>query len=200
MVAALLAALAFGVGGGREGYSDLEFFRGDQPDITRLLASINDDADRANISQAFDHWAVVMDAARARALPLGIATLVIGIALMLFAMRAMAGRGPARSVLLQLIVVNMGLGLVSFALLSDTRAAWQGYYAAVTRASAHAVAMPDNAPDAESIARFYVAVGKWVPGLMLVLQTLSSAAIVLALTRPRSRQFFEAARDPAIEQ
>jgi hypothetical protein len=52
---------------------------------------------------------------------------------------------------------------------------------------------------AEAIPTFN-AMRRWMPPGWLAFRTLASALIVLALSRPRSREFFEAAAGPAAER
>lgn len=198
LVASLLAALAFGVGGGCEGYGDVAFFRGARMDIGPLLA-VGNDADRVSVTETFDQWTTVLDAAKARAFPIGVAGMLVGVTIMIFAMRAMAGRTGARNALVQLVIAQVGVGIISFAMLRDARDAQHEFYAATVRAQAHEVATPESAAETDIVARYYIAAHKFVPPLLLALQAISSALIILALTRPRSREFFEATADPAIE-
>lgn len=198
LVVALLGALAFGAGGASDGYGIWTFYHEGRVDPVQRLADIANDADRAVVARAFEHLLDAMDLAKDRLYPLGVAALVLGLAMALFALRAMAGRANARPMLLQLVVAQAALGLGGYALQRDVRAAEQDLEAAAITAKAHE--LPQQNPGTDRAVALMTRATAIAPGIYLMLRTLGSALIVLALTRPRSREFFDAAHDPAVEQ
>jgi hypothetical protein len=197
LVVALLGGLAFGVGGGCDGYRAITFYKNPSLDPASLVQGIANDIDRALVAKAFEAWLSAMDLAKARVFPIGVAMLLIGAAMVMFALRAMAARPGARGVLMQLVVVQAGLGIASYVLQKDVRTAEQGFHGAVIEAQAHE-GVADRA-EAEKVARLAVATNRWLPPVYLALRTLGSILIVIAMTRPRSREFFDAAADPVSE-
>jgi hypothetical protein len=195
---ALVGGLALGLGQGCDGYLDMSFYRSERLDPSAIVQSVSNDADRITIQKRFDAWVVAMDAAKTRVFPLGVAALVLGMATIIFAMRAMAGRKSARSALIQLVIAQAALGGASFALRTDDRRAYNDLAAAVATSRARAMA-PDPA-QADSVARITVAAQSVMPPVYLALRTLACALIVFAITRPRAREFFDAASDPVSEQ
>jgi hypothetical protein len=195
LVAALLAALTFGVGGGCEGYTNVELLRNAVTDPPPH----GTDADRESVESARERLHTAMDEDKSRVFPVSIAMLLLGVTTMLFALRAMAGRAGAREVLIQLVIAQAGLNLAAYPLLSSTRNARLDLEDAHAIGDAHE-AMPDAPPEAERFMRLEIVVLRWRAPLSLALHTLGAAFIVIALTRQRSRQFFEAASNPAIEQ
>jgi hypothetical protein len=198
LIAALLGALLFGVGGACNGYQTVAIYRGEAIDPSAFVQGITDDVDRAAVSAQFEHLFGAMDAARDRGWPLGIAALLVGSAVILYAMRAMSGRGGARAGLVQLIIVQAGLNVASYWLLRDVTATEEKLEAANIVAKMHEQ-VPERSR-ADEMARVQVRLRHLMPPVFLALRILGSALIVFALTRPRSREFFEAASDPAIEQ
>jgi hypothetical protein len=198
LIVALIGALLFGVGGACNGYQTVAIYRGEALEPSAFVQGITDDADRAAVSAQFEHLFAAMDAARDRGWPLGVGALLLGSAIILYAMRAMGGRGGARAGLVQLIVVQAGLTVASYWLLRDVMAAERDLDSANIVAKVH-----EQVPErrrADEMARVQVNLRRWMPPIFLVLRSLGSALIVFALTRPRSREFFEAASDAAVEQ
>jgi hypothetical protein len=196
LVAALLAALTFGVSGGCEGYRNVEVLRNTFTDPP----AAGTDADRADVESARERLHSVMDEDKNRVFPVSVAMMLLGMTTMLFALRAMAGRAGARQVLIQLVVAQAGLALASYPLLTSTRNAQLDLEDAHLIGDAHEQMPQDAPPEAERIMRIEVAVWRLRAPILLAIHSLGAAFIVIALTRQRSRQFFEAASDPAIEQ
>ena len=197
LVVALLGGLAFGVGGGCDGYRAITFYKNPSLDPASLVQGIANDIDRNLVAKAFEAWLAAMDMAKGRVFPIGVAALLVGAALIVFALRAMAARPGARGVLMQLVFVQAALGIASYVLQKDVRAAEQGFHAAVIEAQAHE-GVADRV-EAEKVARLAVATNSWLPPVYLALRTLGSILIIIAMTRPRSREFFDAPSDPVSE-
>jgi hypothetical protein len=167
---ALLGALALGTTGARSGWATMMVYR-EPIDVSLLAQGVNDTADRAAIESTTLAYVHALDAAKARGWPLAVATLLVGAALVVFSMRALGGTAGARAALVQLVAAQAGVNVVAYWLLRDVLAAEVGVR--VARGSA-------------------VGWARVVEPLSLVLSLLSSALVVVALTRRRSREFFEA--------
>jgi hypothetical protein len=195
LVAALLGAVAFGVNGGCDGFRQVSLYRAEHLSTPASdLAWVADDGDRDRLVGLFQQQLDVLDVAKDRVFPLAVAALVVGFALTLFAMRAMAGRGSARAPLCQLVAVQAILGVAAFILLRDVRAADVAWRAAVTEVEQKQL-VGDGA-----LGQVVANVMRYVQPLVLVLKSAASIFIVVALTRPKTREFFDARPDPVSEQ
>jgi hypothetical protein len=107
-------------------------------------------------------------------------------------MRALGGSATARAALVQLIVAQAGTNLASFWLLRDVFEAELRLSEATDAAASH-----DSIPERDQAEVLRAAAKMRRAGypIALALDTLGSALIVVALTRRRTRAFF----DPASE-
>lgn len=113
--------------------------------------------------------------------PLSIAEAMLGALLVLASGLAMSGRRGSRSLVLQAIAANALLATVAYVATRGVRAAW---IEVVVRA---AVVLPEAAPQRDANALW------WATRIKLVLFDLGPLALAwLALTRPRTRLFFDA--------
>lgn len=197
LVVALVAALVFGAGCWTEGCSRLTFFRGERDQAGALNQAIRDDADRAEAEALYQRFVDAADAARGRAVPLAAATFVLGAALLVLAARGLAGRSNTRSALMQVVAAQAIVVGATYFVTRDMRRAeddWQ-YQSALFH-------QRERLPP-EQYAEVTVtlqSMRRWAPPGWLALRTLASALVLLALSRPRSRAFFEAAARPLSER
>lgn len=196
LVVALIAALILGAGCWSEGCSRLAFYRGERDHGAKIHQSIQDEGDRTSAEALYQRFIESADAQRGRAIPIAAATFVLGAALLTLAARGLAGRSNTRSVLMQVIAVQAIVVAGSYFVLREMKSAeadWEYQTALYTqrdRWSAEQYAQ--GAPTIRAMRR-------WFPPSWLAFRTLASALIIVALSRPRSREFFEAAarRDPS---
>jgi hypothetical protein len=190
LAVALIVALVFGAGCWTEGCSRLAFYRG-QPDQSQALnATIKSDTDRARAEALYQRYTEVADAARARAFPMSAAIFVLGAALLALAARGLTGKTNPRSALVQVVTAQAVVVAVAYFVMKDVRNAELDWEMERTLIHQKETSPPDQY---EQIVPMMHAIRRWgVPG-WLVVRTLASGLIVLALTRPRSREFFEAA-------
>lgn len=149
-------------------------------DPTFESEDIADQAERDAIVTRTRAWLQALDNAKSRGWPLGVASLVLGGAVFVFAMRTLGGSSSARGILVQLIAAQAALGVVDYWLLRDVWELTARLEGARLAALAHEHL--DPAMLRESALSMPIAVA---------LQTLSSALIIVGLTRRRSRRFFE---------
>jgi hypothetical protein len=138
-----------------------------------------------------------IDAEKSRGWPIAVATLLLGGAMIVFSMRALGGSAGARAALVQIVVAQAGLNVASYWLLRDVQNAEVAVGVARQVATIH-----ENVTDherADEMLRATRASARIVNPLALFLGTLASALVVVALTRRRSRDFFEGAT-PAVEE
>ena len=196
LVLALLGALILGTAGAYEGWSRFVAYH-DSFDPTIVGAGIADEADRLAVVARFEAYLQVLDMAKSRAWPLGVAALVLGTAVFVFAMRALGGSGTARAVLVQLIVAQAGTNAAGYWLLRDV------FEADLRLRDAEDAALSrDSVPEADQadVLRATATVRRASYSIALALDTLTSALIVVALTRRRSRAFFDLASEALRER
>lgn len=187
LVLALLGALALGTAGAYEGWADTTnyFVSVDPGNVGQGIA---DDHDRALVVARVQEYVQVLDAEKSRGWPFAVATLLLGSATLLFAMRALGGSSGARAALVQLVVAQAVAGIAAHFLLRGIVDAELRMNEAVASAEMHAAGLPDQLGPAQSLA-----VRRAASTLFLILRTLGSAAVVVGLTRHRSRAWFDEA-------
>jgi hypothetical protein len=190
LVAALVAALVFGAGCWTEGCERLSFYRGDRDARVQMIAQLKDENDRTRVDALYKQYVDIADANRSRGIPLAAATFVLGAALLALAGRGLTGRANARAAIMQVVAAQAIVVAASFFVLKDVRRAewdWQIEYSVADR---RASASPEQIKEAEPIAR---ALMRAYSPTWLAIRSLASALILFALSRQRSREFFEAA-------
>lgn len=190
LVLALFGALAFGLSGARDGWRLVEMYR-EPVDPSLAGEGIVDEADREAIVHRAGAFVAALDAAKTRGWPLGVAGLLLGGAMVFFSMRAIGGSGGARAALVQLVVAQAGANAASFWLLRDVREA----ELRVREATQLTQIRAQDRGHAEDFLRAARALGP----IGAALGAIGSALVVVALTRRRSRDFFDAAAE-AVEE
>ena len=186
LVVALIGAWVFGASGMTDGCSTIAFYKSDTIDTASAADAISDDADRAAVKAITEHYFAAVDAAKTRVYPLGVAALLLGATMWGFAAGAMAGRPGARKALLQVLCVQTALVAVGYFLTPDVRAA-----ALDAEAKLRALGGPPK--DAGLLHVLGMARSALRnPAVILGLRITSNMLIVVALTRARTRMFFEA--------
>ncbi len=196
LVLALLGALALGTTGACSGWTTVALYR--EP-IDPSLASegIPDEADRVAIVARVQAYLQALDAAKRRGWPIGVATMLLGGAVFVFAMRALGGHAGARTVLIQLVVAQAGINAAQFWLMRDVFEADLHLFEAKQAAQIH-----ERVPErtrADDMARAASAMLRAANPIVFALRSLTSALVVVALTRRRSREFFNGAGE-AVEE
>lgn len=157
----LLGAMALMSGG-----SVIAFFREDGSELEQALERdehrLADEGERALFKERSIELNLAHERAKDREFPLGVATMVLGGAMVAMSARAMSGREGARGSLVQVTVARIGLVGLAFFLTSDVRAVEFGIANVLG----------------------YVSVGK------MVFEAVACLLIVIALTRQGSRAFF----------
>jgi hypothetical protein len=189
LLVALIVALVFGAGCWTEGCARLAFYRGESDPSLTLNGSIKSDVDRTRAEALYHRFTEVADAARKRAVPVAAATFVLGAALLALAARGLGGKASTRGPLIQVVIAQAAVVAVGYFLTRDMRAAELDWWLDATlthqRESSTREQYESVAPTMKIVR---LAEPTWV-----VIRTLASGLIVLALTRRRSRAFFEAA-------
>jgi hypothetical protein len=175
LVSALMGALALGTLATSAGWARVVLYR-QTFDPSEFGEGIADTAEREAVEARAQAWLQALDDAKPRGWPLGVATLILGGAVFLYAMRTLGG-GAARTALVQLVLAQGALNVVDYALMRNFWDA-QGKFYMARQAALHHPLAHDAAP------------------IGVALQSLGSALVVLGLTRPRSRRFLDATPEP----
>ncbi len=198
LLAALVVALLFGASSWNEGCSRIELYRGSQSADMVVDARVQDESAREAITKMYERFGAIADETRPVVLPLAVATFVLGAALLALSARGLAGRTNTRSALVQVVAAQAILAAASFAATRpyrDAELAWNAQDSvAVQRATVQdEVTFRQRAAMIEGARRYSAPIG-------IALRMLGSGLVLLALTRQRSRDFFEAAGARVPEQ
>jgi hypothetical protein len=167
LIGALACAWLFGAHGLVNGCSYISYYKDDRaPELTAQDTDDGRHADTVRLEPYFH----ALDAAKDRVFPLSVAILILGGAMVVFAARAMGGRARARGALIQIACVQAAVVILAYVVTPDVRAAED---------------------EVAKGAGYGMVWRRYTPPALLVLRTLASALMVLALTRPRSRAFFD---------
>jgi hypothetical protein len=190
LVLALLAALTLGTLGSCGGWAQVVEYR-DGVSTEAFTGNIAREDDRAAVAARAEAYVRTFDAAEPRGYPLAVAALLLGGAIVFFSMRAMGGSSGARSALVQLVIAQTLLGAGSYWVLRDV------YKSNLQLVDAQQAAMTrDQIPDrqtADEVVRLNAGMIRVMVPVLIGLRVLGSALIVVALTRRRARDFFDAA-------
>jgi hypothetical protein len=208
---ALFAAMALGMIRGCSGLAVMAALHADGSDATAQceaqIAQAGGTKNADGTTNADDHERVLalcqasltsLSAARTRVFPIAIATLLFGFGVAFFAARARRGRPGARPLLIQLLVAQTVLGVVAYVLLPDTRRAEEDFAVAMMTAKQR-VKNADAVETPEYRRAMQIAEQVQAP-FALALGELANLLMILALTRPRARAFFDSTPDPASPQ
>ena len=198
LLVALIGAMIFGAGCWTEGCGRLTFYRGGEQEMRETLnASIKSDVDRAHAEALYKRFTDVSDEQRNRAIPMAAAIFVLGAALLAFAARGLAGKTSSRNVLVQVVSAQAVAMVVSFYATRDIRNAELDWEFEMQRIHQQDRLPPDQY---EQVVPMLKSMRLVLPPGWLLIRTLASGLIVFALTRPRSREFFEAAKGTVSER
>jgi hypothetical protein len=189
LVAALVGAWIFGATAMSEGCAEISFYKSsDRVELAQTAAQeLGRDIDPAAAVPLTEHYYSVLDGAKNRVFPIAVAALLLGAAMWGLAAGAMAGRSGARSALVQVIAVHAALIVVNFAITPDVRAA-----EAEARAKVIALSpMPRAGPVREG-RRLLIEHTAVIPVVRASMRLFGYGLVLLALTRRRTREFFEA--------
>ncbi len=191
LVLALLGAWVFGASGFVDGCAVIGYYKSDRVETGAAFPEITSSEGRAKVAVAAEHYADVMNATRHRIFPLAVASFLLGTVLVAFAARAMSGRKGGRGGLLQVISVQTALIVTSYLLTTEMRRAETDLHLTV-QIEGLREAQPAK-PESEEVIAMMRRFVRVAPPVFLSIQVLLRLLILLALTRPRSREFFAAA-------
>ncbi|MGH7439759.1 MAG: hypothetical protein ACRENE_29055 [Polyangiaceae bacterium] len=196
VVLALLAALAMGTAGASSGWALFETYR-EPIDPTLAGQGVADEGDRAAVVARYEAYLKVLDRARSRGWPIAVGMLVLGTGVLVGAVRTLGGRRGARPLLLQLVVAQAVLSGVSYLALGDVLDAEVRLREARQAAEVHRqFPQEDQHEYADQVLHMSRKLLRVQARVELAIGTLCSGLIVLALTRRRARDFFDASAEP----
>lgn len=194
LVLVLLVCSCLGAWGATEGWALIDIYRGAQVDVAR---DVTREEDRKAIQAAVDNMLVAMDAERPRIFPLAAAELVLGIAMFVFAAGAMTGRPGARRVLVQVVIAQAALVILTFLVTPKLRASNIELMLAQTNMKALS-----HGEKAESVELTIPAMRVFFRGLTIAwlgVRSAVAALVVVGLTRSRARAFYDAQNERPTE-
>jgi hypothetical protein len=174
-----------------DGCNEVSYYKtNDHTELVQTQAeAFSRDVDQTAVMQVMERYFGVIDGAKNRVFPLAVAALLLGAAMWGLAAGAMAGRNGARTALVQVIAVHAAVIVLAYAITPDVRAA----EAEANSKLAALTPMPRAGPVREA-RRFIIEHSRVLPVLQRSLRIIGYALVLVALTRRRSREFFEAAR------
>jgi len=199
LMIALIVAWIFGASGLIQGCGSVISYRGANVDMSEaFVADIRNDEQRAETARVAENYLKTLDSARNRYFPLSVAGMLLGAVMVGFAARAMSGREGARGPLIQIALAQAALMILAHFLVADVNAAESNLQIAAQTAR-----IRDSGESNENLEKVLAMLPALAPirdKAWLVVRTLLSGFIVLALTRSRSREFFEAERMRSLER
>jgi hypothetical protein len=188
LVAAIVGAWIFGAGAMTDGCNNIGFYKADRGEVTRTVQDLAKEADRDAVATIAERYFGAMDAARGRVFPLAAGSLILGAAMWGLAAAAMLGRRGARTALVQVILVHGLVVVLAYVATADVRTA-------ATNADIQLALMqpePKTAQlrEARRLMRDYRHV---MPLIATAMHLAGYSLLLLALTRRRTLEYFEAA-------
>ncbi len=207
LVVALVLALFFGAGCWTEGCGRLAFYRGDPDVLAEQNERVKDDQDRAKVEAAYQRFLDAADTERGRSIPFAAGIFVLGAALLALGARGLAGKSNTRSALMQVVAAQAIVVAASYFAtknLHQTERDWHTELMVAQQREAMSSGhkawwMPPPAEFEESLTRARSTRNLIAP-TWLVIRSVASVLILVALSRQRAREFFEAAGEPQPDQ
>lgn len=197
LVAALVLALLFGAGCWTEGCGRLAFYRGDTDVLAEQNAHIRDDQDRGRVEALYQRYLDAADAGKGRAIPFAAGIFVLGAALLALGARGLAGKSNTRSALMQVVAAQAIVVAASYFATKDLRNAELDWNFERQLADQREKLPPEQYEQTAPALRH---LRVWAPPTWLSIRSFASVLILVALSRQRSREFFEAAGEPQPDQ
>ncbi|HEY1954022.1 MAG TPA: hypothetical protein VGH28_00370 [Polyangiaceae bacterium] len=177
--------LGFGGCGATAGWETIQRYRGVQ--LESPTGDLAHQDSRQAASAAYDQWTAALESEHARGFPFAVAELVLGLALSAFAMGAWVGRGGARRAVVQITVAQALLVAAAFVAMPRSRAAEINFRLQVAESravEAHQPIDPKTVPALRIVAHASTIA-------FLLFRTVAAGLIVVALTRPRARAYYD---------
>jgi hypothetical protein len=144
--------------------------------------------DRAAARASHDRYQAVMDTAKARQYPFGVAEFLLGAAMLGLSARTFGGRPGARSMLLQVTAAQALLLVVAYFVTKDAREAWLTHIGV----TGSLMSPPDSVERLLWRPGMVTAVASSAWSTWLFVRTLLSAMAIVLLTRKQTTAFTDA--------
>lgn len=190
LVLALLLCSVLGAYGSLDGYETIALYRTTEIDTSYVLRDIAQEENRKAASASVDRLLGAMEQERSKLFPLAAGELVLGLALFMLAIFAMAGRGGARPAVVQLVVAQAALVVAMHVMTPKTRAAEVDLGLAVKSAQLRESGTDPHVVD--DAASTYRHIEPYLGAVKLGVRTALALLVIVALTRARTRAFYEA--------
>jgi hypothetical protein len=190
LVMALVAAWISGALAMGEGCSQVQFYQGPRAPIDEVASDLKDADSRADVVAAAEKYSNALDAAKDRVLPLGVASILLGAAMVMLAASAMGGRAWARGALVQVVLVNFAVFVVGLLLTPDVTRVHIDLNLRDYLAHQREV-LPDHATF-EALRSMAQRMAAFAQPMAIALRAVGSGLLVLALALPKSRASFGA--------
>jgi hypothetical protein len=188
-VAALVGAWIFGATTMQEGCGEVTYYKtADHAELAQSAAQeVAHEVDPAAVVQVHERYYSALDAAKTRMFPLAVAALLLGAAMWTLAAFAMLGKNGARAALLQILAVHGALIVLKLAITADVRAA-----EAEANSRLAALTPVPRAGPVRAGRTFLIEHSGVIPLVQKSARLMGYALVIVALTRRRTRDFFEA--------
>ncbi len=193
LIVALIICSFLGSVGTLEGWETIDVYRTDHIDTSEITRDISRESNRAAAQASINKLMGALQAERPRLFPMGAAELVLGLAALGLSIGAMSGRRGARSALVQVMIVQAALVIAMDVATPRVRAATLDLDLTIRSAT-----LRENGKDPQLVDEATSITRKIAPAMevgKLVVRTLVVGLIVIALTRRRTREFYEAASE-----
>jgi hypothetical protein len=190
LVLALLVGSLFGVLGFVGGWGTISLYR-EKIEFQAAKDGLKDPAHQAAVEQAGQRWLQVLDEEKGRVFPLAAGELVLGLAAFFLAAGAMAGRDGARRALVQVLIAQAALVVTTHAMTPRVRAA-QIELVRTARNAQLEEADPVKAAEVRTTDELVMPLLPAFEWGIVAGRTFVAALVLLALTRRRVREHFEA--------
>jgi hypothetical protein len=192
LVLALVGAVTLGSMGACSGWSMVTLYR-ETIDPSVVGQHIADEADRAAVVARFQSYLEALDAAKARGWPIAVASLLLGGAVLIAAIRTMRGRGGTRKALIQLLVAQAGTSALSYWLIPNVLDARLRFAEANQSADIHE--RTSDRSRADELIRGRSRILHAATPIDFALGTVGTALVVFALTRRRAQEVLDSANE-----
>jgi hypothetical protein len=187
LVVALAFCFLFGSGGAMRGCQTFAMYRGELSSDFETKGIAAADA-RDRVQKAFDELIDASYQAKNRLYPVGVASWVLGMAMLSLGARALGGQRAAHRYLLQVLIAQTALTIVAFFLTEDVSRAETNFVLVKQQAM-----MPPDADD-PTVRALVSSPTLWQALSLgwLVIRVLMALGVLFALTRERARAFYDA--------
>jgi hypothetical protein len=187
LLVAIVFAWLFGVGGCTQGTAIIGSYWSPAQDVSEIANRAKTEEDRSKLKEAASRCYAATERSKTRIFPLGVASFVLGAAMVILAARSMAGRGSARALLVQVVLAQALFVIVRDFSTRDVLAECVDFERQQVRLD-----LVERNADPSIIDRVTPELRAKANLAGTVIRCAAAGLIVLALTRRRTREYYEA--------